>query len=258
MQCARPANDTGRRGRDLVLGIPQSVPVLVRRRDQPSWVGDVARSPTRRSTWSPGVSTRLAVARGRVRLPVTRCDNLGANGGGADCVEPEYFCEHAGARGPMTATARASPGARSWTPGCPAPYRGRYFYGDNANGNVWTLTPNARATLRLPAPGGPRHRAFGTVIRFLVGPDGALYLGRVEGHILSPEARGRRGRSRRRSSGCGPTRCRPPDPGPRPDAGPPVDAGPIDFGGGHRPGGSPAAHPSSARTRAGCPLHCGD
>ena len=36
---------------------------------------------------------------GAFGYPVTTCDNLGANGGGADCVEPAYFCEHAGALG---------------------------------------------------------------------------------------------------------------------------------------------------------------
>ena len=113
----------------------------------------------------------------------------------------------------------------------PAPYRGRYFFGDNANGNVWTLTPNAARDGFVSAPRADFGTGFGTVTRFLVGPDGALYLSRIEGSILRiapkpgvdagvpdagpPDAgptrrRPTRRRSARRgsSAGCGPHRLR--------------------------------------------------
>ena len=85
--------------------------------------------------------------------PVTTCDNLGANGGGADCVEPAYFCAHAGAAGNADGSCQSiTGGVFVDSPAWPAPYRGRYFFGDNANGNVWTLTPNAARDGFVPGP----------------------------------------------------------------------------------------------------------
>ena len=185
------------------------------------------------------------MARGAFGYPVTRCDDLGANGGGTDCVEPAYFCEHAGALGNNDGNCQSiTGGVFVDSASFPAPYRGRYFFGDNANGNVWTLTPNAARDGFVSAPRADFGTGFGTVTRFLVGPDGALYLSRIEGSILRiapkpgvdagvPDA----GPPDAGSPDAGRPDAGRPDAGP-PDAGPPLDAGPIDFEGGTPPGGS--------------------
>jgi glucose/arabinose dehydrogenase len=177
--------------------------------------------------------------------PVTRCDNLGVNGVGADCVDPAYFCEHAGAAGNNDGNCQSiTGGVFVDSASFPAPFRGRYFFGDNANGNLWTLTPNAARDGFVSAPRADFGTSFGTVTRFLVGPDGNLYVSRVEGSILviSPQPGVDAGVPDAGAPDAGPPDAgRPdagaPDAGARPDAGPPLDAGPIDFGGGTPPGG---------------------
>jgi hypothetical protein len=145
------------------------------------------------------------------------------------------------------------------TAGWPAAFQSRYWYGDNANGNVWTLTSNATRDGFVASPRTSIGTGFGTVIRFLVGPDGLLYIGSLEGsiRILSPKA----GLSDAGPPDAGPPDAGPPDAGPPdagppdagpPDAGPPVDAGPINFGGGTPPGGlaggAPCQGPESCRS----------
>ena len=196
--------------------------------------------------------------------PVSTCDTLGANGGGADCVDPKYFCVHGGNTtlpdgGPLDGSCQSITGGTFLdTPGWPAAFQGRYWYGDNANGNVWTLTPNAARDGFVPSPRTSIGTGFGTVIRFLVGPDGLLYIGSVEGaiRILSPKAGldggvPDAGPPDAGPPDAGPPDAGPPDAGPR-DAGPPLDAGPIDFGGGTPPGGlaggAPFQGPESCRS----------
>jgi glucose/arabinose dehydrogenase len=201
---------------------------------------------------------------GAFGYPVTRCDDLGANGGGADCVEPAYFCEHAGALGNNDGNCQSiTGGVFVDSASFPAPYRGRYFFGDNANGNVWTLTPNAARDGFVSAPRGDFGTGFGTVTRFLVGPDGALYLSRIEGSILriAPKPGVDAG-----VPDAGPPDAGPPDAAHRTPADPtpagPTPVGPTRVlrwtrapstsGAGRRRGGSPVALPSRDRTRAGC------
>ena len=232
------------------------------------WVGDVGEvSYEEVNLVTKGQHYGWPFREGAFGYPVTRCDNLGANGGGADCVEPAYFCEHAGAAGNNDGSCQSiTGGVFVDSPSWPAPYRGRYFFGDNANGNVWTLTPNANRDGFVANPRADFGTNFGTVTRFLVGPDGNLYLSRVEGSILvvSPRPGVDAGVPDAGAPDAGRPDAGGVDAGPRPDAGPPLDAGPIDFGGGTPPGGLAGGAPfqgpdtcalchSSASVDAGTP-----
>ena len=205
------------------------------------WVGDVGEvSYEELDLVQKGQHYGWPWREGAYGYPVTSCDPLGANGVGADCVDPAYFCEHNGAAGNNDGNCQSITGGVFVDSATfPAPYRGRYFFGDNANGNLWTLTPNANRDGFVSSPRADFGTGFGTVTRFLVGPDGNLYLSRVEGSILvvSPRPGVDAGVPDAGSPDAGRPDGGGVDAGPRPDAGPPLDAGPIDFGGGTPPGG---------------------
>jgi len=225
------------------------------------WVGDVGEvSYEEIDLVRKGQHHGWPYREGAFGYPVTTCDNLGPNGLGADCVDPAYFCEHAGAAGNNDGNCQSvTGGVFVDTPGWPAPFRGRYFFGDNANGNVWTLTPNPARDGFVPSPRADFGTGFGTPIRFLVGPDGALYVGRLEGSILriSPRPGVDGGIPDAGPPDAGPPDAGQPDAGPadagpQGDAGQPFDAGPIPFGGGTPPGGlaggAPFQGPDTCRT----------
>jgi len=184
---------------------------------------------------------------GAFGYPVSTCDNLGPNGIGADCVDPKYFCVHGGALslpdgGTVDGNCQSITGGIFVdSPTWPLPYRGLYYFGDNANGNVWTLTPNAARNGFVTNPRSNFGSGFGTPVRFLVGPDGNLYVANDSSNnivVISPKP----GVDAGPPPDAGPPDAGPPDGGPRdggprPDGGPPLDAGPIDFGGGTPPGG---------------------
>lgn len=205
------------------------------------WVGDVGEvSYEEIDLVTKGQHYGWPFREGGVGEPVTICDNLGPNGVGADCVDPKYFCKHNGAAGSFDGNCQSITGGvfvdtASW----PASFRGHYWFGDNANGNVWTLTPNANRDGFVSNPRADFGTGFGTVTRFLVGPDGQLYVGRLEGSILriSPRPGVDGGTPDSGMPDAGIPDAGAPDAGKRPDAGSPFDAGPIDFGGGTPPGG---------------------
>ncbi|HTS80611.1 MAG TPA: PQQ-dependent sugar dehydrogenase [Myxococcaceae bacterium] len=204
------------------------------------WVGDVGEvSYEEVNLVTKGQHYGWPWREGTYGYPVTTCDNLGANGGGADCVDPSYFCEHNGALGNNDGDCQSITGGLFVdSASFPAPYRGRYFFGDNANGNLWTLNPNANRDGFVSSPRADFGTGFGTVVRFLVGPDGNLYVAQLEGSILVVSARpGDGGTPDGGAPDAGPPDAGAPDAGPRGDAGQPLDAGPIPFGGGTPPGG---------------------
>ena len=200
------------------------------------WVGDVGEVTYEEvDLVTKGQHYGWPYREGAFGYPVTTCATLGPNGGGANCVDPVYFCVHGGSTGGIDGSCQSiTGGVFVDSPSWPAPYRGLYYFGDNANGNVWTLTPNgARSTLGNRANFGS---GFGTPVRFLVGPDGNLYVANDSSNnivVISP----RPGVDAGPPPDAGPPDAGPPDAGPRPDGGPPLDAGPIDFGGGTPPGG---------------------
>ena len=210
------------------------------------WVGDVGEVTYEEvNLVTKGQHYGWPFREGAFGYPLNTCDTLGANGGGSDCVDPSYFCVHGGTGtqpdgGVLDGNCQSITGGTFLdTPGWPAAFQSRYWFGDNANGNVWTLTPNAARDGWIPSPRTSIGTGFGTVIRFLVGPDGLLYIGSNEGviRVLSPKAGlPDAGPPDGGSPDAGPPDAGPPDAGPR-DAGTPLDAGPIDFDGGTQPGG---------------------
>lgn len=127
---------------------------------------------------------------GRHGNPVAKCRDIrvGTNGGtpvmDQDCVEPIYNCRHG--RAGLDTT--VDPGCDSITGGMivdscnwPAPYKGRYFFGDNANGTLYSLPINAARD----GVAGARENfgaVSGTPTAIRVGPDGALYYSVLQGN----------------------------------------------------------------------------
>jgi uncharacterized protein (TIGR03382 family) len=156
------------------------------------WVGDVGEvSYEEVDLVTKGQHYGWPYREGGVGEPNTICDNLGPGGVGADCIDPKYFCKHNSAAGNFDANCESITGGTFiTTPSWPASFRGLYFFGDNVYGSVWSLTPNANRDGFVPNPRSDFGSGFGTVTRFLAGPDGQLYVSNLEGSILriSPKA----------------------------------------------------------------------
>jgi MYXO-CTERM domain-containing protein len=174
---------------------------------------------------------------GAFGYPVSTCAAVGPKDGGADCIEPKYFCIHGAASGGIDGDCESITGgafldSASW----PVAFRGLYYFGDNANGNIWTLTPNAARDGFVPNPRSAFGSGFGTPVRFIVGPDGNLYIANYSDNtidVITP----RSGGPTDAGADAGVADGGPVDAGPPRDAGTPLDAGPINFGGGTPPGG---------------------
>jgi MYXO-CTERM domain-containing protein len=142
------------------------------------WVGDVGEVTYEEvDLVTKGQHYGWPYREGGFGYPVTTCDNIGPNGVGADCVEPKYFCVHGGGSGGIDGNCQSITGgvfldSSSW----PAAFRGLYYFGDNELGSVWTLTPNANRDGFVAGSRASFGSGFGTPVRFLVGPDGNLYV----------------------------------------------------------------------------------
>lgn len=96
------------------------------------------------------------------------------------CVDPLYYCQHSGAGQTGIDSSCTSISGGTFVDSCtwPDEYRGRYYFGDNANGNIWYLKVNATRD----ATAGPGSRVrFASITgsgptSFQVGPDGDLYV----------------------------------------------------------------------------------
>jgi glucose/arabinose dehydrogenase len=104
--------------------------------------------------------------------PVSRCGDYTSQSG--DCVDPIYSCDQAAAvdGGCSAITAGRIVDSCTW----PSPWRGSYFFGDSATGEVWALPVNAERN----GVGGARVNV-GTLVgeppvAFQVGQDGNLYV----------------------------------------------------------------------------------
>ena len=121
---------------------------------------------------------------GGVGDPVSTCATLGANGGGSSCLDPKYFCQHGIASGSIDGECQSITGGvfvdtASW----PAPWRGRYYFGDNSNGVAWTLTPNAARDGFVAGSRQDLADGLSGPVSFRAGPDGNLYIGNYGGSI---------------------------------------------------------------------------
>jgi MYXO-CTERM domain-containing protein len=188
------------------------------------WVGDVGEVTYEEvDLVTKGQHYGWPYREGAFGYPVTTCATLGANGSGSNCVEPKYFCQHgssppAGIDGDcQSITGGVFLDSATW----PAAFRGLYFFGDNANGRVWTLTPSANRDGFVTGSRTPFGTGFGTPVRFIVGPDGDLYVANESANtivVIRPKS----------PADAGPPDGGPPDAG-QPDGGAP-DAGPADGG----------------------------
>jgi glucose/arabinose dehydrogenase len=207
------------------------------------WVGDVGEVTYEEvNLVTKGQHYGWPYREGAFGYPASMCATVGPRDGGADCVDPKYFCLHGAASGGIDGDCQAITGGTFLdSPSWPVAFRGLYYFGDNVNGNVWTLTPNATRDGFVTNPRAAFGSGFGTPVRFIVGPDGNLYVANYTGNtivVIAPRP-GMDGGAPPDAGGpdAGPSDAGPPDGGPRPDAGTPLDAGPINFGGGTPPGG---------------------
>jgi MYXO-CTERM domain-containing protein len=151
---------------------------------------------------------------GQAGQPVTRCGQITPESG--DCTEPAFV--YARTEAPNTESASVTGGVFSNHCSWPAPYQGRYWFGDYAKARVWSLTPNAARDgvtggrdIIVTGAGGP--------VQFMRAPDGAVYyLGVTTGTLwrITPK---------------NPAPCDEPDAGVEEDAGPAPDSGVVEDAG---------------------------
>jgi glucose/arabinose dehydrogenase len=106
--------------------------------------------------------------------PVSACN--GTEPARGDCVEPAYYCRHDDAPGTADAGCKSINGGLI-VDDCrfPAPFRGKYFFADNANGRIWAVTPTPD---RAGIVAGSREdigQVEGFVVDLDLGADAALY-----------------------------------------------------------------------------------
>lgn len=106
--------------------------------------------------------------------PVSVCN--GTTPARGDCVEPAYYCRHDDAPG------TADGGCKSINGGLivddcrfPAAFRGKYFFADNANGRIWTVTPTPDRKGIVPGSRADVGQVEGFVVDLDLGADAALY-----------------------------------------------------------------------------------
>jgi len=120
---------------------------------------------------------------GGVGDAVNVCRALGPGGNGADCVDPRYYCKHGAATSTLDGNCTAiTGGVFVDSPSWPDAFRGLYYFGDSSNEVAWTLPPNA-ARDGFAGPRADFASGLPSPVRFLVGPDGNLYIGNFGGSI---------------------------------------------------------------------------
>jgi glucose/arabinose dehydrogenase len=120
--------------------------------------------------------------------PPSKCTAIVPNTG--DCVDPVYYCRHGSASGGLDGDCGCIVGgvmvdSCTW----PAPWRGRYYFGDCGNGRIWSLSLNtARDGVTNPRADFASI-AGGVPVSFRVGPEGDLYAVVLSGRIarVSPK-----------------------------------------------------------------------
>jgi glucose/arabinose dehydrogenase len=144
--------------------------------------------------------------------PNGKCQEIVPNVG--DCVDPIYSCQHGtdGAYLPDGDCTCIAGGLIIDSCNWPSPWRGLYYFGDCANGRIWSLQPTPARDGIVKGSRKQLGQLDGSVaVTFRGGPDGALYIAALPGRIirLAPKST---------------ATCPPADSGV--DATPPADAGP--------------------------------
>jgi glucose/arabinose dehydrogenase len=139
------------------------------------WVGDVGEVTYEEiNVVERGRHYGWPLREGAAGQSVSRCADYTPQSG--DCVDPVYFCGRQ-FDGGIDGDCRSINGGRivdscTW----PLPWRGRYFFGDNANGRMWALPVNAQRNAVAGARVDLGMLTTGRPISFQVGPDGDLYV----------------------------------------------------------------------------------
>jgi glucose/arabinose dehydrogenase len=115
--------------------------------------------------------------------PVAKCRETTPDRG--DCVEPAYFCRHGVAAGGVDGDCQSITGGvivdgAPW----PASEWGRYWFADNVNGRVWTLTLDATRTGVVSGSRREVAKVAGGPVSMRLGPDGAIYVAVISGKVV--------------------------------------------------------------------------
>ncbi|HEX4337405.1 MAG TPA: PQQ-dependent sugar dehydrogenase [Polyangiaceae bacterium] len=107
--------------------------------------------------------------------PVAECRRVTPDRG--DCVDPAYYCRHDDVPGDADSGCKSINGGLivddcRWPDG----YRGRYFFGDNANGKLWSLEPNVARDGIVAGSRKDVGKADGFVVDMDLGSDASLYV----------------------------------------------------------------------------------
>jgi glucose/arabinose dehydrogenase len=100
-----------------------------------------------------------------------------------DCVDPVYYCDRGspGVDGDcMSITGGQIVDSCTW----PAPFRGRYVFGDNVTRYLWTLAPNAARDGIVGGRADFGRIEGGIPVTIRTGPDGALYVAVHSGRLV--------------------------------------------------------------------------
>jgi glucose/arabinose dehydrogenase len=120
---------------------------------------------------------------GRHGWPAAKCREVVPDRG--DCVEPAYECRHGAPADGVDGDCQSITGGVFVDPPAPAADPGGlYLFGDNANGRLWTLTPNAARDGFVPGSRREIGRVQGMPVSFRVGPDGAVYAAILPGRVV--------------------------------------------------------------------------
>ncbi|HZA51676.1 MAG TPA: PQQ-dependent sugar dehydrogenase, partial [Myxococcaceae bacterium] len=204
------------------------------------WVGDVGETSYEEiDVVERGKHYGWPFREGAAGEAASRCGDYTPQSG--DCLDPVYFCGRQSEAGGIDGGCLSIAAGRivdscTW----PAPWRGRYFFGDEATRALWALPVNEQRNGIAGARVNVGTLVRGAPVSFQVGPDGALY---VAAHAVSG--------SIVRIAPIAPTACEPSDGGgPGGDAG----TGQPDGGGGGAVGGG--GHPVPPRPPAASACGC--
>jgi glucose/arabinose dehydrogenase len=115
-------------------------------------------------------------------FPVAKCREVVPDAG--DCVDPVYHCRHGAASEGIDGDCQSITGGLIVdSPGWPEAERGRYVFGDNVNGRIYSVAVDAARTgvvagsrrLLATAQGGP--------VSLRQGPDGDVYVAVIAGRV---------------------------------------------------------------------------
>jgi glucose/arabinose dehydrogenase len=116
--------------------------------------------------------------------PVSKCRETIPDAG--DCVEPVYHCRHGAAADGIDGDCQSiTGGAFVDSPSWPETERGRYYFGDNANGRLWSVAVDpARTSVLSGSRREVARLAGGAPVSMRVGPDGDLYVAVLPGRVV--------------------------------------------------------------------------